>query len=133
VGEPPAEAAAAECARRLSATLDRQRARPLATASRGGTIAAATRWLLTIGAVIWFPIVQPVLESSCRTGRGKVLRHSALLIVQLLSAAYLLRSAAFLRSGPVICCHRWDTQRRIMRMLRRCARGGRKWRGARSA
>jgi len=46
-----------------------------------------------------------------------VLRHSALLIVQLLSAAYLLRSAAFLAIWFLVIwlVIRWDTQRRIMR------------------
>jgi len=67
----PAEAAAAELRETLSATLDRQRAAALATASRGGPIAAATRWLLTIGAVIWFPIVQPVLEIFLQDGPEK--------------------------------------------------------------
>jgi hypothetical protein len=78
------------------------------------------RWLLTVGAVIWFPIVQPVLERVLlRETVGQSARGALLLIVQLLGATYLLKSAAFLLIwfGVLWLILRWDTQRRVSRML----------------
>jgi hypothetical protein len=54
------------------------------------------RWLLTIGAIVWFPIVQPVLELALNDSLAHTARGVLLLAVQLLGATYLLRSAGFL-------------------------------------
>ena len=71
--------------------------------------------------MIWFPIVQPVAEVLLS---GSVVRTTggiALLVVQLLGATYLLKSAGFLAIWFLVLwlILRWDTQRRINRMLSR--------------
>jgi hypothetical protein len=58
----------------------------------------AKRWLVYLP-LLWFPIVQPVLESFLNKPEltsGKLLQGLALTAVSLLSAGYLLRSAAVL-------------------------------------
>jgi hypothetical protein len=59
----PAELAAGELRRTLAATVERQRDVALQRLSgRNGVVAPLLRWLLTVGALLWFPFVQPVLE-----------------------------------------------------------------------
>jgi hypothetical protein len=78
------------------------------------------RWVLTIGALLWFPIVQPVLEIFLTDGWAAITGKAALLIVQLLGAAYLLKSAGFLAIWFLVLwlALRWNTQRRVQRLLR---------------
>ena len=82
------------------------------------------RFALTIGAIAWFPIVQPVLELLLKDSLAKTLQGAALLAVQLLSATYLLKSAAFLAIWFLLLwlILRWDTQRRVGRLLARWRR-----------
>jgi len=79
------------------------------------------RWLLTIGAVLWFPLIQPVLEVILRDGYIQSVKGALILAVQLLSSAYLLKSAGFLAIWFLFLwlVLRWDTQRKVTRLLTR--------------
>lgn len=111
----PAEQAYHDLRQRLAATIDRQRTVIRSQFSSGGVIGMFVRILLTIGALIWFPFAQPILEAWLAPGHGQM----ALLIVQVLGAAYLLRSVAFLAIYYVLLWMilKWDTQRRVDRRL----------------
>lgn len=118
----PAVSAAAQLSRHLADVVQQQR--ELATmkiAGRSGILAAPLRWLLTIGAVLWFPIVQPLLEHGLNDSIPANILGLAKLLVPLLGASYLLHSAAFLVIWFVALWMllRWDTQRRANRLIRR--------------
>jgi GTPase Era involved in 16S rRNA processing len=120
----PAVSAAAQLSRSLADVVQRQR--ELATqkiAGRAGILAAPIRWLLTIGAALWFPIVQPVLERVLNGSITPTLHDIARLLVPLLGASYLLHSAAFLVIWFIALWMflRWDTQRRLNRLMKRWA------------
>jgi hypothetical protein len=118
--EIPASAAADELRGTLAGVLRRQRAAATARFGRSNPLMTLMRWLLTVGAVLWFPIVQPVLERVLlRETMGQSARGALLLLVQLLGATYLLKSAAFLLIWFAVLwlILRWDTQRRVSRML----------------
>jgi GTPase Era involved in 16S rRNA processing len=119
--ESPASNATEDLRGDLVSVLDRQRKEATARIARGGIIAPLIRWLLTIGAVLWFPIIQPVLELFLNDKLAQTLRGGLLLAVQLLGAAYLLKSAAFLAIWFLFLwlVLRWDTQRRVTKLLRR--------------
>jgi hypothetical protein len=118
----PAQTAEAELRRRLSGTVERQRSSLREQFRSGGPIGTVVRWLLTIGALLWFPLVQPVVEALLA---GHALRDLTFLTVQLLGVTYLLKSVAFLVIYYVILWMilRWDTQRRIDRFLWRWKEG----------
>ncbi len=124
----PAEAAAAELRRTLAATVDRQRAAARdALAGRGGVIAPLFRWLLTIGALLWFPIVQPILSGFLNDATLEVnwfapdWRRLLGLLVSVLSGEALLKNATFLIIWFTVIwlALRWGTQRRLSRLLAR--------------
>ena len=77
--------------------------------------------VFTIGAVLWFPIVQPLLEHGLNDSIPANILGLAKLLVPLLGASYLLHSAAFLVIWFVALWMllRWDTQRRANRLIRR--------------
>jgi len=65
-------------------------------ASRGhGAIGAPLRWLLTIGAAVWFPLAQPVTEAVLQISQFAFDRATLLTIVRLISADQLLGGLAF--------------------------------------
>ena len=105
----------------LTRSLQLQRTEAVKRIARRGVIAPLIRWLLTIGAVLWFPIIQPVLEVILRDGYISSIRGAIVLAVQLLSAAYLLKSAGFLAIWFLFLwlVLRWDTQRKVARLLTR--------------
>jgi hypothetical protein len=113
-----AQAAEAELRRRLSVTVERQRTRLREQFGSGGPIGALVRIILTIGALLWFPIVQPVAEAMLA---GHAFRDLTLLAVQLFGVTYLLKSVAFLLIYFVLLWMilRWHTQRQIDRFLSR--------------
>ena len=120
--EPEADMAAADLARRLSAAVERQRqvARDRLT-PRGGWLAPG-RWLLTIGALLWFPIVQPLLEAVLTRGVERTSWDQMLgLVVAVLGVNYLTKSIGFLAIWFVILwlALRWNTQRRVARLMSR--------------
>ena len=109
----------------LSAALERQREAALQQlAGGGGIIGGFFRTLLTVGALLWFPIVQPLLEAMLQPGVTRTTQDLLLLGVQLLGTTYLLKNAIFLIIWFAVLwlLIRWDTQRRVNRLLLR-------WRG----
>jgi hypothetical protein len=123
----PAELAAGELRRTLAATIERQRALALDRLSgREGVVAPLLRWTLTIGALLWFPFVQPVLAGMLAvqtrwwdlwSNGQEVLR----LVVSVLSGESLLRNVTFLIIWFTVIwlALRWNTQRRVARFLLR--------------
>ena len=123
----PAELAVGELRRTLAASVERQRAVAVERlAGRSGVVAPLLRWLLTVGALLWFPFVQPVLEGMLKLPeiqrdwwtQG---RNLAALVVGLLSGEALLRNATFLIVWFTVIwlALRWNTQRRVARFLNR--------------
>jgi GTPase Era involved in 16S rRNA processing len=121
-----ADITAGDLQRDLADTLTRQRAVIVKrVCGRSGTVGGAVRWLLTIGALLWFPIVQPVLEAALQPAPVATIRAIALEIVRALSVTFLLKTLTFLVLWFVIIwlLVRWDTARRVDRQLQR-------WKGA---
>jgi hypothetical protein len=112
----PAESAEADLRRRLSSTIERQRSLIRARFISRGVIGAFFRILLTVGAVLWFPILQPLLEAFLDDRPGTDL---ALLAVQLTGVTYLFKHVGFLVLYFVVLWMviKWDTQRRVDRHL----------------
>jgi hypothetical protein len=120
-----ADLAAADLSRRLAATVERQRAAARDRLARGGGfVPGFVRWLLTLGALVWFPIVQPVLEwMLMRDDRGQGASVTDILgrLVQVLGVNYLMTSVGFLLIyfAALWLALRWNTQRRVARLLAR--------------
>lgn len=118
----PAELAAGTLHRGLADTVQRQRqsARELGASSRG-LLLSPIRWLLTIGALLWFPFVQPILAAALGDPDRHVWawRRMAALVVEVLGVNYLLRSAAFLILfyAALWLALRWNTQRRVTKLV----------------
>src|SRR5690606_28007053 len=99
-------------------------------AGRRGILAAPMRWLLTIGALLWFPLVQPILHAFLTTSDlafgswsefAGAWRELAGLVVGILSGEALLKSVSFLALWFLVIwlALRWNTQRRVNRLLAR--------------
>jgi len=112
----PAQMAESDLRRRLSSTVERQRSRLREQLNVSGVISAFFRTLLTIGALLWFPIVQPLLEAFLS---GHAFRDLTLLAVRLFGVTYLLKTVAFLAIYYTLLwlILRWETQRRIDKFL----------------
>ena len=118
----PADTAAARLRQRLNAAVDRQRQAVMQrVAGRFGIISPLFRWALTIGAILWFPFIQPVLHLMLAGGLKTSGIELARLIVELLGVTYLLKNVTFLLIWFVVlwAILRWDTQRRVERLLNR--------------
>jgi hypothetical protein len=108
---------------RLAGAMEKRKAYVVDTAGAGhGGATAPIRWLLTLGAAVWFPIVQPVLEivlnpNSTWTG---LTRETIWHIVRLLGSTYLLQSVGFLAVYFVLlwAMLRYLTGRRCEKLLR---------------
>lgn len=116
-----ADAAALNLRDALTRALQLQRTEAVARLARRGVLAPLVRWALTLGALLWFPIVQPVLEIFLRDNLIATTRGALILAVQLLSAAYLLKSAGFLAIWFLFLwlVLRWDSHRKVGRLLAR--------------
>lgn len=121
----PMEAQMAETRlrRELTETVQRQREMVLSKLSgRAGIIAPFIRIVLTIGALLWFPFVQPVLQTIL-TGHSALgtARDIGILAVEVISAESLLRNAIFLIIWYLLIWTflRWSTKRRVERLLTR--------------
>lgn len=124
-----ADASVGELRRSLAAVVQRQR-QVLSDdiGGRDNIVAALIRSLLTWGALLWFPIVQPILEAVLRDWQGGSITHLGLLVVRILGVAFLLQNASFLLIWffALWAVVRWDTQRRVDKQLLR-------WRSAAEA
>jgi hypothetical protein len=121
-----AEQCAAKVVRNLRDCADQQRELIVdRVARRKNPLAAGVRWLLTIGALLWFPLVQPILEAILRDGFRQSISYSALLVVQVLGVSYLLKNVTFLIIYflALWMMLRWDTQRRVDKLIRKIAAG----------
>jgi len=117
-----ADLAAAELQRNIAETLTRQRAVVARRVfGRSGLIGGTIRWLLTIGALLWFPILQPILEAVLQPAPSATIRAIALEVVRALSVTFLLKTLTFMILWFVIIwlIVRWDTGRRVDRQLQR--------------
>jgi GTPase Era involved in 16S rRNA processing len=118
-----AETAEARLRTELLETVQRQRDVVMSRlAGRAGIIAPFFRVLLTIGALLWFPLVQPVLAAMLpNKGLFKTASDIGLLLVQIMSAEFLLKSLGFLALWYLLlwALIRWDTRRRVDRLLAR--------------
>ncbi|CAN5343595.1 hypothetical protein BH09PLA1_BH09PLA1_07520 [soil metagenome] len=120
----PAELAANDLAHRLVGTIHRQREQAMRQIASNGALAfiiAPLRWLLTVGALLWFPIIQPILQRVLEGRFVPSVREVASVVVPLLGATYLLHSAAFLVIWFIALWMflRWDTHRRVNRLIAR--------------
>jgi GTPase Era involved in 16S rRNA processing len=104
-------------------TIRRQRQTVLTKLSgKSGIIAPFFRILLTVGALLWFPIIQPVLHTILTASTPlRSLHDGAIVLVEMLSTAALLKNAVFLLLWFFLlwALLRWDTRRRVERLLTR--------------
>ena len=117
-----ADLAAAELRRLLGATIQQQRQAARQQLLRASWLGAPLRWALTIGAVVWFPFLQPVLQAILATGSHVSpwnWHDIAFLIVQVLGVNYLLKSVGFLILYFIVLwlALRWNTQRQVAKLL----------------
>jgi hypothetical protein len=120
----PAELAAGMLHRTLADAVQRQRvtARQRLAVGRGAFL-APLRWIVTIGALLWFPFIQPILATALGdpTMQSWAWRRIAALLIDVLGVNYLLRSATFLilYYATLWLALRWNTQHRVGRLLAR--------------
>ena len=115
-----ADRAAADLRRTLVGVLDKQRAALRSRFGADGLFTALGRFILTVGALLWFPLVQPLLEAVLQPGQASPeLRVLLGRFVQILGVNYLLQNVTFLILYFVIlwAILKWDTQRRVSRIL----------------
>jgi hypothetical protein len=122
-----AAALAADLRQRVNESVAAIRAEAGDTAARSGPVGALVRWLLTIGAIVWFPFLQPLLEIALpKLLNGEWLTLTpelAVWAVRVFGATYMLTSVGFLAIWFVALWAwlRFDTQRRAAGLLRRAA------------
>jgi hypothetical protein len=114
-----ADLASAELSRLYDAVVQRQRQSVMERVGGGSVILAPFRWLLTIGAILWFPIVQPILAVMLQESTWRFTRRMALVVVEALSVAHLLQCTTFLLLwfGVLWMLLRFGTQRRVARII----------------
>ena len=120
----PADIAANEFRQELGATIQRQRDAVREELIRRDWLGAPVRWLLTIGAILWFPFIQPILHTVLGSNDPSSFRswgRAVGLLIEVLSADYLLKSAGFLILYflALWLALRWNTQRSVARTLHR--------------
>jgi hypothetical protein len=121
-----AESAATNLRKLLAGAIERQRAWLIGRVERGGSgFGAIFRWGLTLGAVAWFPVVQPVAEAVLKGLNTWDPTAVGLLVVQMLGVTMLLKNAAFLVLwfGVLWAWLRWNTQRRVDKQIARWKSG----------
>jgi hypothetical protein len=121
----PADMAGASLRRALADTVERQRGAARSQFNRRRiSLGAPIRWLLTVGALLWFPFIQPILSkilphydpSIWKSGRDLLG-----LVIEVLGVDYLLKSAGFLIIYYAVLwlALRWNTQRKVGRIMSR--------------
>ncbi len=120
-----ADSAVVQLRENLTQTVARQRDRVRQNLTGGQGVKSAVfaplRWLLTIGAVLWFPLIQPLTQSLLSDGVERTTREFILLAVKIFSVNELLANLTFLAMYFFVLwvILRWDTQRRVARFARR--------------
>jgi hypothetical protein len=116
-----ADLAGAELRRALGSTIQHQRDAARRVLSSGNAAFAPIRWLLTIGAMLWFPFIQPVLHAALAAPDFVEWhwRNIAVLIVEVLGVNYLLTSSGFLILYFIALwlALRWNTQQKVKRLM----------------
>jgi len=116
-----AELAAAELRRALTQTVESQREAARSELIKGDLLGAPIRWLLTIGAILWFPFIQPILEKVLAVANFSFWHWSELaqMLVAVLGVNYLLKSVGFLAIYFTVLwlALRWNTQRKVTRVM----------------
>jgi hypothetical protein len=120
--DAPADLAAQSLQRKVADTLQHQRTTILArVANRTGWFYRLPRAVLTLGALVWFPFVQPFLEAYLASDNAgpRVPVDLTLLLVRVLGVTSLLQNAAFLILYflALWLLLRWDTLRLVDRRL----------------
>jgi len=92
----PADTAVGRLRDRLTATVQQQRAEATKRLSSNFILSGLLRWIATVGAALWFPIIQPVLDLLLNSWITWTPIDVARLLVSLLSGQKLLEDAAFL-------------------------------------
>lgn len=116
----PSDRASAGLQQKLDLAIQKHRKGLSEKFSRPGFLTRMVAPVLTIGVVVWFPILQPILQTLLQDSASDLTRETILTIVELLSASYLLQSVGFLAIYFLILWMwlRWRTTRRIQRYLR---------------
>lgn len=116
----PADRAAGALEAQLESVVESHRRTLLATAGRPSFLVRLIAPFVTLGAALWFPIVQPGLELFLSGTFTEFTQQSVLLIVRLLGAEYLIRSVGMLAIYFVSLWMllRWFAYRRVDRALR---------------
>jgi hypothetical protein len=121
-----ADTAAVALRSTLTETVDRQRELVRKKLAGSSAIFAPFRWLLTIGALIWFPFVQPVMETLLDQNKMNWnfindTHELMVLSVRIFSVGELLLNLEFLAMYFFVLwvILRWDTQRRINKFVER--------------
>jgi hypothetical protein len=120
-----ADLAAIDLKRRFAEVAQRQQEAVLKRAGgRFHALFAPWRWLLTIGAVLWFPIIQPILNIMLQQNAWDLSKETLRVIVGVLSVEHLLSCVTFLLLWLFILwvMLRWGTQRRVTRIIERWKR-----------
>lgn len=106
---------------RIASALDRQKQALMDRLSGDGFCSAILRWSLTIGAILWFPILQPICEGLLQETLTGSAQKFLLLLVKTFSVAYLLQQAVFLLIYflSLWAILRWQTHSRVSRLLDR--------------
>jgi GTPase Era involved in 16S rRNA processing len=88
---------------------------------KSGVIFAPVRWLLTIGALLWFPFIQPITQTLLSNDITHSTHDIVLLAVRIFSVNELLQNLTFLTMYFFLLwiILRWDTQRRVARLASR--------------
>jgi GTP-binding protein EngB required for normal cell division len=119
------DAAAVRLRTILTDTIEQQRQQVRQKlAGNAGVMFAPLRWLLTIGALIWFPFIQPVLDTLLVQNQLNwsfihETHEMVVLVVRVFSVSELLQNLEFLAMYFFVLwvILRWHTQRRINRFV----------------
>ena len=123
--DQPADAAALKLRQCLAVAVQRQRSAARRRLTPRPSYAGPTlRWLATVGALLWFPFLQPILAHVLPQFETSSWHNGARLVglvVDVLGVDYLLRSAGFMILYYVILwlALRWNTQRKVTQLLER--------------
>jgi hypothetical protein len=115
-----AETASAELRRRFADAIETEKQTILdRTSGRFALLFAPLRWLLTVGAILWFPIVQPILSVVLQQETWQMSRQTMRVVVDVLSVSSLLQCVTFLIIWFAVLwiLLRAGTHRRINRLI----------------